>query len=78
MASSLSNSGPRNQDPQTRILADKWAGHRCYIDGMSAVIVGRLNAFATVAPDNHYNHPGYEFSWHTVNRIMQRDRYFQA
>jgi hypothetical protein len=55
-------------------IADQWTGERCYLDGAPAKIVGRLLPFAHVVTDDGKR--SVEWAWHTVNRIMRRDRYF--
>lgn len=66
-----------NRDPIARAISERWTGERCYLDGAPARIVGRLNRFATVAPDNP-DVPAIDYSWHTVNRVMERGRYFET
>ena len=64
-------------DTITKAIANQFAGESCYLDGTPAKVTGRLNAYATIAPLNSAV-ASVEFSWHTVNRIMRRDRYFET
>ena len=66
-----------NNDPIQKEIAKQFTGESCYLDGAPAKVTGRLNAFATIAPLNPAL-PSVEYSWHTVNRIMRKDRYFTA
>ena len=63
-------------DTITRAIADKWTGQRCYLNGAPARIVGRLNDFGIVAPDNP-SVPSLEYSWHTINRVMEKGGFFE-
>lgn len=51
-------------------IAEQYTGKECTLDGQPAKIVGRLNAYATVAPLDD-KHPAVEFAWPTVKRVME-------
>jgi hypothetical protein len=56
-------------------IKDRWVGENCFLSGLPAKITGGRSDFATVAPlDPKYG--TVEYSWQTVDRIMQGDRYF--
>jgi hypothetical protein len=65
-----------NRDRETRAFADQWTGLRCWLDGEPAMVCGRLNTFATVVTMD--NAKAIQFSWHTVNRIMNGTGEFKA
>ena len=56
------------QDTITEIIADRWAGETCWLNGKEAKVTGRLNRFATVGTLDGSQR--FEYSWHTVNRVM--------
>lgn len=59
-----------------QVLADRWTGARCTLNGKPAVIRGRLLPFASVA---YLNTPvSVEYTWETVNRVMLRGGNFVA
>lgn len=60
-----------------RMIADKWVGERCYLNGAPAKIVGRLNRVGTVAPLDA-SLPDESWSWPAINRIMLTSKYFET
>ena len=65
------------RDRIRRILADKYTGQRCQLDGQEARIVGRLNDFATIATLDGTDIHG-EWSWEAVDRIMSTTKEFHT
>lgn len=59
-----------NQMKERRLLADKWAGSACSLRGVPAKITGRLEAFGSVSPlDPEIG--AIEYSWQTIDRVME-------
>lgn len=58
------------------LIADKYTGKNCKLDGKPAKITGRLLKFAIVSqlPDGL----SAEFSWDAVKRIMERNAQFKS
>jgi len=48
---------------------DALVGRDCTLNGKRAVIVGRLNRFATIAA---LDGERYDYAWETVERIMTK------
>lgn len=63
------------QDTITRAIADRWAGEKCYLNGAPATVRGRLLPFAKITPQDE-RLAAVEYSWHTVQRIMERGGFF--
>lgn len=59
--------------------AKGFVGERCWIviggREYEAKVTGRKNLCATIGPLDA-SIPAVEFSWHTVNRVMRRNRRF--
>lgn len=53
----------------------QWVGHRCYINGAPARIIGNKLRFAIIRADNAQI-PDTEWSWYIVDRIMRSGGFF--
>lgn len=65
-----------NQVINKQMIADKWAGQACTLNGKPATVLGRMQPFAVVVcyPDGER----YEWSWETVDRIMSTTKEFRG
>lgn len=58
------------------VYQNRWAGAACFLDNEPAKVCGRLNDFATIAQLN--SGLSADFSWATVDRIMQKTKKFSS
>lgn len=61
---------------EKRLAADRWTGEDCKLNGFPARVAGRLLPFGHVVTDD-LNHRA-EYSWETIDRIMQTHREFRG
>lgn len=64
------------QDTIVKEIARQFAGRFCWLDGKEAKITGKKNRFATVSTMD--GKMSFEYSWHTVNRVMRSHCQFRS
>ena len=58
------------------VYQNRWARAACFLDNKPAKVCGRLNDFATIGQLN--SALSVEYSWSTVDRIMQKTKQFKS